>query len=247
MTWSSALRYRGYRSGALRRAQKTDADILVFLTRESIIPPQQFRIPSFCSKTSQGVLYAQKARTPHLMRISLIISRLSVFMNRASTVRTPGRRYEIAAAGLLILAVAVYFAYAALWSYAWQWKAHSLFLPVEATVIETSVQSRGSASTTHGQSFSPHIVYRYSVGGVTYESSRYFFMGDGWSDFVSAESVAAQFPLGSSVQVYVDAAGPEQAVIDRSKPKLGILLYVLPLSLSGFAAIVYGLLPRKER
>lgn len=128
-----------------------------------------------------------------------------------------------------------------------EWKAYSSFLPVEATVIEASVQSRGSTSATHGQSFLPRIVYRYSVDGVNYESSRYFFMGDGWSDFASAEAVAAQFPLGNPVQVYVDAAGPQQAVIDRSKPKLGILLYMLPLSLLGFAAIVYGLLSRKER
>lgn len=167
-------------------------------------------------------------------------------MNHARTVRTSGRRYEVAAAGLLILAAAVYFAYAALWSYAWQWKAYSSFVPVEATVIDASVLSRGSKSTTHGQSFAPHIVYRYNVAGVNYESSRYFFMGDGWRDFESAESVAARFPLGSAVQVYVDAAGPQRAVIDRSKPTLGILLYVLPISLLGFAAIVYGLRSRKE-
>jgi hypothetical protein len=166
-------------------------------------------------------------------------------MNQARYVRASGRRYEVAAAGLLILAATLYFAYAALWSYAWQWKAHSSFLPVEATVIEASVQSRGSTSTTHGQSFAPHIVYRYNVAGVDYESDRYFFVGDGWSDFVSAESVAAQFPRGSAVQVYVDAAGPQQAVIDRSQPQLGILLYVLPFSLLGLAAVVYGLLPRR--
>jgi hypothetical protein len=140
-------------------------------------------------------------------------------MNQASSVCTSGRRYEIAADGLLILAAAGYFAYAALWSYVWQWKAHSSFLPVEATVIEASVQSRGSTSTTHSQSFLPHIVYRYNVGGVNYESSCYFFAGDGWSDFVSAESVAAQFPLGSPVQVYVDASDPQRAVIDKSEPK----------------------------
>ncbi|NOT23523.1 MAG: DUF3592 domain-containing protein [Nitrospiraceae bacterium] len=129
-------------------------------------------------------------------------------MNSSRSVRPSRRRYEVVAAGLLILAAAVYFAYAALRSYAWQWKAYSSFVPVEATVIETSVESRGSTSTTHGESFLPRIVYRYSVAGVNYESSRYFFMGDGWSDFVSAESVAARFPRGSAVQAYVDAADP---------------------------------------
>ncbi len=93
----------------------------------------------------------------------------------------------------------------------------------------------------------PRSVYRYGVRGVNYESSRYSFMGDGRSDVASAESVATQFPLGSAVHVYVDAADPQQAVIDRSKPKLGILLYMLPLFLLGFAAIAYGLLPRKDR
>lgn len=45
--------------------------ILVFLTRDLSNCQQQFSL-RFCSKTSQGVLYEQKTRTPQLIRVSLL-------------------------------------------------------------------------------------------------------------------------------------------------------------------------------
>ena len=67
------------------------------------------------------------------------------------------RRYEVAAVGFVMLLFAIYFGYATLWSYVWQLRAHSSFVPVTAEVIESSVGTRGTAATTHGQSFFPHI------------------------------------------------------------------------------------------
>jgi hypothetical protein len=154
------------------------------------------------------------------------------------------RRYEVAAVGLVMLLAAIYFAYATLWSYVWQLQAYSSFVPVTAAVLESSVGSSGSSATTHGQSFSPHIVYHYNVAGTEYESDRYFFAGAGW-DRSSAEATVARFSPGTLVQAYVDAGSPTRAVLDRSKPKLGALLYAGPFGLLALAAVVYGL--RKRR
>ncbi|CAN7285659.1 MULTISPECIES: DUF3592 domain-containing protein [unclassified Variovorax] len=158
----------------------------------------------------------------------------------------PTRRYDIAVGGLVILIAAFYFIYAALGSYVRQSQAHSSFIPVGATVVEASVRSSGSTAATHGESFSPRIVYRYNMGGKAYQSDRYFFAGDGWRDAASVEAVVARFPVGSSVHVYVDKADPTQAVIDRSKPRLGVLLYLLPIAALGLGFLAYGLRKRKE-
>ena len=164
----------------------------------------------------------------------------------ASPVRSPRRRYEFAVVGLFIVIVACYFANAILWSYVQQWRAHSSFVTVSATIVEASVRSTGSGAASRGRSFSPHIIYRYSVGGKEYENDRYFFMGDGWRDAPSAGAVVTHFPVGSSVQIFVDATNPSQAVIDASMPNLGAILYVLPIVAFGFGAIAYGLRGRKE-
>lgn len=158
----------------------------------------------------------------------------------------PARRYDIAVGGLVILIAAFYFIYAALGSYVRQSQAHSSFIPVGATVLEASVRSNGSTAAAHGESFAPRIVYRYNVGGKAYQSDRYFFAGDGWRDAASAQAVVARFPPGSPVHVYVDKADPAQAVIDRSKPRLGVLLYLLPIAALGLGVLAYGLRKRKE-
>jgi hypothetical protein len=156
------------------------------------------------------------------------------------------RRYDIAVGGFVILIAAFYFTYAALGSYVRQSQAHSSFIPVGATIVEASVRSSSSTAAAHGESFSPRIVYRYNVGGKAYQSDRYFFAGDGWRDAASAQAVVARFPAGSSVHVYVDKADPTQAVIDRSKPRLGVLLYLLPIAALGMGVLAYGLRGRKK-
>ncbi|MBT2323159.1 DUF3592 domain-containing protein [Variovorax paradoxus] len=158
----------------------------------------------------------------------------------------PARRYDIAIGGLVILLAVFYFTCAALGAFLRQSQAHASFIPVGAMVVEASVVSSGSAAAAHGESFSPRIVYRYSVGGKAYQGDRYFFAGDGWRDAASAQAVVARFPAGSSVHVYVDKADPAQAVIDKSKPRLGVLLYLLPIAGLGLGVLGYGLRKRKE-
>jgi hypothetical protein len=146
---------------------------------------------------------------------------------------------------MVILLAALYFTYAALGAYLNQRRAHASFIPVTATVTAAYVQSSGSTTSAHGESFSPRIVYRYSVDGKAYTSERYFYVGDGWRDAAEAEAVKARYPVGSTVQAYADAGDPSQAVLDRSAPAPGILLFLLPFSAVGVGALVYGLRKRK--
>ena len=159
----------------------------------------------------------------------------------------PTRRYDIAVGGLVILIAAFYFIYAALGSYVRQSQGAFLLHPRRRNGRRSlgSIQA-AARQPTQGESFSPRIVYRYNVGGKTYQSDRYFFAGDGWRDAASAQAVVARFPAGSSVHVYVDKADPTQAVIDRSKPRLGVLLYLLPIAILGLGLLAYGLRRRRE-
>ena len=162
-------------------------------------------------------------------------------MSSADPIRPPVRRYDIAVGGLAILLAAAYFTFAALGAYLNQWKAHSSFAAVRATIVEVSIGSSGGTGSAQGESFSPHIVYRYTVDGKAYESDRYFYAGDGWRDAAEAQAVTARFPVGSHVLAYVDESEPSQAVLDRSKPALGILLFLLPFTAVGVGALAYGL------
>lgn len=158
---------------------------------------------------------------------------------------SPRRRYEIAVAGVIFLLASSYFTYAAAWSYWWQSKANTSFVAVDAMIVGATVKSRGGSSSTHGSSAFPHIVYEYRFNGKDYKSDRYYFVGDGWRDASSVEMIVSHFQVGQFAQVYVDVNHPSQAVIDNSKPRLGILLYLLPMIFLSFAAIIYGLRARK--
>ena len=59
-------------------------------------------------------------------------------------------------------------------------------------------------------------------------------------DAAQAQAVTARFPVGSHVEAYVDESDPSQAVLDRSKPALGILLFLLPFTAVGVGALAYG-------
>jgi Protein of unknown function (DUF3592) len=156
----------------------------------------------------------------------------------------PSRRLEFVFAGVLFLVAAVFFGYGGLNSYIQQLNAHRGFIPISATVVESVVRSKGSSATTHGESFYPHVVYRYAIGGEEFQSARYFFTGEGWRDREAAESVIARFPIGASVTAYVDGADPSRAVLNNGKPSWTMLGFLLPLFVLAFGAIIYGIRPR---
>lgn len=150
------------------------------------------------------------------------------------------RRPEIVVAGLLVLAAAVYFLYAAAGSFVWQWRAHRSFVPVQATVVSATVYTRVGGRTGHGPSHRPHVVYRYQHAGQDYRADRYFYTGDGWPDADAAAATVARYPPGALVEAFVDPADPRNAVLDRSAPRAGALFLLVPLAAAGLALVVYG-------
>ena len=159
---------------------------------------------------------------------------------------TPRRsRPEIVVAGVLVLAAAAYFLVAALSAFVWQWRAHGSFVPVQATVVSATVYTRDGDRTAHGPSYRPHVVYSYQRDGVDYRSDRYFFSGPGWADADAAAATVARFVPGTVVEAYVDAADPQRAVLDRSRPQAGALLFLVPWAAAGAALVVYGARARR--
>ncbi len=68
-------------------------------------------------------------------------------------------------------------------------------------------------------------IYRYTVAGTVYESNQYCF--GGW-----AENLGASFAIGDAVKVYYDPKNPQQAVLRRGIPVVGIV---------GLAPIILGI------
>jgi hypothetical protein len=84
------------------------------------------------------------------------------------------------------------------------------YLPVEATVLATSVDSR--RSLRGGVSYLPRVRYRYVVDGTAYHSDRTTLMDlsstRGW-----AEEIAGRFHPSGMVKAYYDPLQPDQAYL----------------------------------
>lgn len=158
-----------------------------------------------------------------------------------------GPRYEFVIAGILFLLCSTYFSFGSLSSYFRQMKAGQNFAPVSATAVSSEVKERGGDQTTHGTSFHPEIVYRYSVGGKEYQSSRYFFTGEGWPDRESAQKVIERYPANAQVQAYVNPNDPSEAVLDASRPSAGMFFFLVPFWIFSFVVVCYGLRGRRDR
>ncbi len=104
------------------------------------------------------------------------------------------------------------------------------YLPIEATVVATSVDARRTGRG--GVSYVPHVRYRYKVGEAIYESERTTVLDlastRGW-----AEGVAARFHPGQTVTARYDPAHPEQAFLLETAGGL-------PYLLAGIGAVWLG-------
>ncbi len=151
------------------------------------------------------------------------------------------RRPEWIFAGLLLLAVSSYFVGAATWSFVRQARAHAVFVPVSARVVDASVRTRGSSGASSGASYLPYVVYRYHVKGRDFQSDRYFYAGDGWPDAASAQAALAGLRAGDAVQAFVDVDDPSQSVLDVRAPRWETLALTVPFTLLGLGALLFGL------
>lgn len=149
------------------------------------------------------------------------------------------RRYELVAFGVVFLSVVGYFDYGYAQAYRRQARAARSFRAVPAIVVSANVWEGGSAR--RGSMYSPRILTRYEMAGQSYESDRYFFTGDGWSDRASVQDVVDRYPVGATVEVYVDPDDPRSAVLNRTPPDGRAAWPLMALTLLPLGLIVYGL------
>jgi hypothetical protein len=111
--------------------------------------------------------------------------------------------------------------------------------PVQATVVKSDVRShRGDDSTT----YSPNILYRYTVGGREYRSNRYSLFGGSGSGYDAKRQVVSRYPPGARFTAYVDPADPVEAVIERGPTaEMFVLLVPLVFAIVGAGGIYFSL------
>lgn len=83
----------------------------------------------------------------------------------------------------------------------------------DCEVLSSQVQSH---SSDDGTTYSVDIEYRYEVGGQTYTSDRFHFMGGSSSGYAGKAAVVEKHPPGAVVTCWVDPEDPNEAVLDRS-------------------------------
>ena len=87
---------------------------------------------------------------------------------------------------------------------------------VDGEIIESQVVNGGSSFLPNWQ---PRVRYRYSVGGVRYESSRITFAADREGDIRwLAAGDAEKYPQHAKIRVYVSPEDPAIAVLDPEVP-----------------------------
>jgi hypothetical protein len=163
-----------------------------------------------------------------------------------SVSKKSGPRYELVVAGFLFLLCSIFLSFGSLSAYFHQLKASQSFVPVAAIVVSAQIGSRGGNQTTHGASFHPEIVYRYSVEGKEYRSKRYFFTGDGWSDRASVQRVVDRYLAGAFVEAYVNPNDPSAAVLDAGRPSAWMFAFLVPFWIFSFVFIYYGMRGRRK-
>jgi hypothetical protein len=119
------------------------------------------------------------------------------------------------------------------------------YVETVGTVLRSEVTSHQKTSTsgsgrnrhtTTTTMYTPEIRYCYEVYGVTYEGSKYSYLGKtssssrGW-----AEKIVRQYPDGVSCTVYYDAGEPSQSVLVRKATGFSAWL---PTVLIGVGALV---------
>lgn len=94
-------------------------------------------------------------------------------------------------------------------------KASMHWTETPCTVISSRVRTHtGDKSTT----YSPDILYRYTVGGTEHKSNRYDVMGGSSSGYAAKSKIVSAYPKGRQTVCYVNPHNPQQAVL---KPGLG--------------------------
>ncbi len=110
---------------------------------------------------------------------------------------------------------------------------------VPAEVVSSKVRRHESTDSDGHTSvtWKLDILYRYEIGGVTYHSNRYGFVGGSSSGSYGKRDIARRYPPGSRIRVWVDPSDPTRAVIQRGYGAAH-LLGLVPLALLGLGIVL---------
>lgn len=86
---------------------------------------------------------------------------------------------------------------------------------VDGQVTASAVRMK-SKGVREGESYKPHVTYRYDVDGESFESHQ-LWLGDNvyLPSRLRAKRIAERYPVGETVTVYHDPADPSRAVLQR--------------------------------
>jgi hypothetical protein len=100
----------------------------------------------------------------------------------------------------------------------WGWnilqnaKASSSWPTAQGNVISSDVSY--SSNADGGESYSPEVIYQYTVNDQHYESHTIKFGENSYSSRRKAEGIASSYPVGKEVTVYYDPQNPERSVLE---------------------------------
>jgi len=105
------------------------------------------------------------------------------------------------------------------------------WVPTEATVVSTGVQSMGSNGH---RSYQPVVTYQYMVAGAQYTSHRLTALAESRSQSW-AQSVVNRYEPGSAVTAWYDPKHPSNAIIDRHFSTIPVIMMGIML---GFVLLI---------
>jgi hypothetical protein len=86
----------------------------------------------------------------------------------------------------------------------------------EVPCVVLSSDVRSHSGSKGGSTYSVDILYQYEIGGRSYRSNQFHFMGGSSGGYEAKAAVVAQNPPGTRRVCYVNPADPTDAVLQRS-------------------------------
>lgn len=122
---------------------------------------------------------------------------------------------------------------------AWHVVQARSWTPVPCEILASRVETHPGKDN---DTYSIEVRYRYEVGGRSYTSDRYTFLGGSSSGFEGKKRVVDRLPAGARTTCWVDPEDPSQAVLERGFT-LAYLFGLLPLVFVavGLGGMVFGL------
>lgn len=113
-------------------------------------------------------------------------------------------------------------------------------------ILFSSVEQRRTSNARGGYSTSyyPVVRYDYTVNGQQYQGGTINFGQVGLGSYNAVAQKAAQYPVGSMVQVYYNPENPADAVLDRAAPSsriLGCVVIFIIVMLAGTGLFMLAL------